>query len=56
MGIGLQEAAIGWIFLFSEQLAYLLTSSSVNTGVGRACLPVEQMLVLLLQATKRTAL
>jgi hypothetical protein len=28
-------------FFFSEQLAYLFTSSPVNTGVGYVCLPVE---------------
>ena len=37
-------------FFFSEQLAYLFASSTVNTRVGYVCLPVEQMLVLLLQA------
>jgi len=51
-GIGLQAE----FFFFSEQLAYLFTSSTMNTGVGYACLPIEQMLVLLLQATERTAL
>ncbi len=43
-------------FFFSEQLAYLLASGAVNTRVGYPCFPIEQMLVLFLQARERTAL
>ena len=43
-------------FFFSEQPAHLFASGAVNTCVGYACLPVEKMLVLLLQAGERMAL
>jgi len=43
-------------FFFPEQLADLFTRRAVNPRVGYVCLPVEQMLVLLLQTTERAAL